>query len=359
MKTCYWVAALLCGGVVWAASRAEAAPRPAPVTITTETYHGWAGAYRLSNGIVDAVVVPSIGRIMAFEFTGQPDTNPLFNNPLWAGKPAPPTPNAADPKTFPTDWHNYGGDKVWPSAQDDWPKHQPAAWPPDPSFDNGPYQVTRLPAGVRLSGPVSPYFGVRVVRDITLLRGAAALVLRDRFFKAASGKAFPIGIWSISQVRGDSTVYLPLNTHGLFPGLGLTPLGDSKTLLPNWSNWQAHGDVLAITRPSNIGTKVGVDDSAGWMACLYNGNLLFSEHFRRDPRAAYPDNGVNAEVFTNGDDSQAYMEMEALGPMVTLRPGGALSRALSWRLQRLPKTPANSDVAAAIVRSAMQRPPNP
>lgn len=325
------------------------APR---VTVTRTAYGGWQGAYRLSNGVVELIVVPSIGRIMAFEFAGQPQTNPLFNNAVWAGKPAPATPNPADPKTFPTDWHNYGGDKVWPSEQSGWPKHQPLAWPPDPSFDTGPYAVTRTPDGLRLTGPVSPYFGVRVIREITLSPGQAAVTIHDTFLKAKGQAAFPIGIWSISQVRGDSTIYLPLDTHGLFPGLGFTPLGDSKKPMPNW---QSRGGLLAVTRPSNIGTKVGVDDRAGWAACLYHGNLLFTERFTHEPKATYPDKGVDAEVFTNGDDSQAYMELEVLGPLVTLKPGQTLTRQITWRLQHLTQVPAGADaVWAAIRRSPHQ-----
>ncbi|MDQ2687020.1 MAG: hypothetical protein M3Y28_04050, partial [Armatimonadota bacterium] len=47
-----------------------------PVRVTRETYRGWPGAYRLSNGVVDVVVVPQIGRVMAFQFTGRVGTSP-------------------------------------------------------------------------------------------------------------------------------------------------------------------------------------------------------------------------------------------------------------------------------------------
>jgi hypothetical protein len=343
----------LCCSLIFCLSDAMARPSASATTITQGIYHGWLGAYRISNGVVDVVVVPQIGRIMAFEFMGQPDTNALFNNAIWEGKSAPATPDPADPKTFPKDWRNIGGDKVWPSPQDDWPQRQPVGWPPDPSFDTGPYRLTRLPDGVRLTGPISPYFGIRHVRDIILTPGSATLHLHDTFLKVAGPPGPPLGIWSISQVRGDSTVYLPLDRHGLFPGLGLTPLQDSKPSMPNW---QPQGDILAVTRPSGIGTKVGVDDSEGWMACLYGGDLLFSEHFSRSRHARYPDKGVNAEVFTNGDDSQAYLEMEALGPLVSLKSGQRLSRDIIWRLERLPQAPRNGEAALAAVKTAMRKP---
>lgn len=353
MKTKYLLGVFFAAGFVCLASSALAKSRS--VRTTREIYRGWSGAYRLSNGIVDAVVVPQIGRVMAFHFTGRPQTSPFFNNKLWLGKPAPPPPNARDPKTFPKEWHNYGGDKVWPSPQSEWPKRQPLGWPPDPSFDFGPYRVLRLRNGLRLVGPVSPFYGVRVIRDITLRPGTAAVFLQDTFYKPrrAAGKRseVPIGIWSISQVRGDATVYLPLNLKGRFPGVGVTSLTDKPGVPPNAKRF---GGLLAITRPSNVATKIGVDDSQGWMACLFGGDLLFSERFVRLSRAAYPDKDTNAQVYTNGDDNQAYIEMEVLGPLVSLKPGRQITRAISWHLQLLPHKPADDAQGRTLVRKAMQ-----
>ena len=353
MNRKYILAALLGGGLVLLASGATA--KSASVRVTRETYRGWAGAYRLSNGVVDAVVVPQIGRVMAFHFTGRPETSPFFNNKLWLGKAPPPTPDPRDPKTYPKEWHNYGGDKVWASQQSEWPKHQPVGWPPDPTIDCGPYRVKRVRNGLRLIGPVSPFFGVRVIRDITLRPGAARVFLQDTFFKPrrATGKltGFPIGIWSITQVRGDATVFLPLDLKGRFPGVGLTSLGD-KPDVP--ANAKRSGDIVAVTRPSNVSTKVGVDNGAGWMACLFGDDLLFSEHFTRLPRVNYPDRDTNAQVYTNGDDNQAYIEMEVLGPLVNLKPGRQITRAMSWHLQRLPQKPTGATEARVEVKKVMQ-----
>ncbi len=352
MNNKYLLGALFGAGLACLASGAVA--KSASVRTTRETYRGWAGTYRLSNGVVDAVIVPQIGRVMAFHFTGRPETSPFFNNKIWLGKAAPPPPDPRNPKTFPSEWHNYGGDKLWPSPQSDWPKRQPVGWPPDPTIDTGPYRVTRLSNGLRLVGPASPFHGIRVIRDITLRPGAARVFLQDTFTRPrfATGKSLhlPVGIWSITQVRGDATVYLPLNLKGKFPGVGLTSLGD-KPVVP--ANAEAHGDLLAITRSSNISTKVGVDDSAGWMACLFSGDLLFSEHFTRLPRAPYPDKNTNAQVYTNGDDNQAYIEMEVLDRLVSLKPGRQITRAMSWHLQRLPRTPAADAQARALVKMRM------
>ena len=319
------------------------------VTVTRTTYRGWPIAYRLSNKVVDVVVVPGIGRIMAFGFTGHPETSPLFNNPAELGKPV-----VHAPGVYPKDWINYGGDKLWPSQQSDWPQRQPKGWPPDPNFDEGPYTVTRLRNGVRLTGPVSPYYQIRVVREITLPPHAARVDLHDTFRKSpgAAGKlnGLRVGIWNVSQVRGDATIYLPLNKHGLFPGIGLTSLGDKPQLLPSW---KASGDTVAVTRPNKQFNKMGVDDSAGWMACAFGGNLLFSEHFTRLPNASYPDKGCNAEIYTNGDPHVPYIEMEILGQMSHLMAGHTLTRSMFWHLQHLPRPPRNDADARRLVKVAM------
>ena len=340
MKLRLWITLALALTITTAAT--------ARVTVTHTTYKGWTDAYRLSNRTVDVVVVPGIGRIMAFEFTGHPETSPMFNNHAELGKPAVHTPGV-----YPQDWANDGGDKLWPSPQSDWPRHQPKSWPPDPSFDEGPYAVTRLHDGLRLTGPLSPYYRIQVVRDITLPLHGAQVNIRDTFLRSrdAAGKqdGFPVGIWSVSQVRGGATVYLPLNRRGLFPGVGLISLGDKPQLLPNW---RVRGNTVAVTRPSGQGTKMGVDDAAGWMACLFGGDLLFSERFTRRPHALYPDKGCNAEVYTNGDDKTPYIEMEVLSRMTHLRAGRRLTRTLCWRLQRLPSRPRDAAEARRLVAAA-------
>ena len=325
---------------------------PAGVSVTRTTLPGRQAAWRLSNGTVDVVIVPGLGRILAFQFTGHPETSPLFTNPDALVHPVPLTPGK-----YPTDWANYGGDKLWPSEQSDWARHQPKSWPPDPSIEQGPYTVTRLRDGVCLTGPLSPYYQIRVVREITLPPHGARVDIRDTFLKSpdATGPrdGFLVGIWNISQVRGDATAYLPLNPHGLFPDVGLTSLDSDPRLMPNWNR---AGDTVAVTRPSNIGTKMGVDDSAGWIACVFGGDLLFAEHFTRDPHGLYPDRGCSAELYTNGDDRMPYMEMEVLGRMTHLRAGQALTLTLSWTLQRLPSRPAGDADARRLVTAAMAAP---
>jgi len=370
------LAALLLASLVpTSAAIAQAAPLkaalPRPVTVTRLTWHGWPGAIRLSNGIVEAVVVPTIGRIMSFQFVGQPETSPIFINREWDGK----TVADADPAT----WAAFGGDKLWPSPQSEWPRHNVRAWPPDQTFDGDPENAQVLPNGVRLTTPDSVAFAARATRTVTMKPGEARLYIAQTLIKdpdaanlpALAGVAdatpaapeaqaaaarqrrdgFPIGIWSITQTRGDETVFLPLATAGPFPR-GYLSLGDPGDVLAA-PYFKAQGGLLRIARDPTKSHKIGAGSSAGWMASLYGGACLFSEHYPYQAGAAYPDGGTPAEVYTNAG-ATAYIEMELLGPLVPLTHGEKLSHDIYWQLQRLPRAPKSVADAARLVTAAMQ-----
>src|SRR5256885_1844661 len=78
---------------------------------SVEPHHGWPDALVLSNGKVEVVVVPAIGRIMQFRFAGEDGV--FWENSALFGKVHEPKPRA---------WINFGGDKTWPAPEAAWPK---------------------------------------------------------------------------------------------------------------------------------------------------------------------------------------------------------------------------------------------
>jgi hypothetical protein len=322
----------------------------APVTVRIIHADGWNRAYCVSNGVVDLVVVPGIGRIVSFALTGHPETNPIYTNAAEYGQGPP----ASVP--FPKNEINFGGAKIWPSQQSDWPQHQPTGWPPDPSIESGPYRVTILRDGLRLTGPVSPYFHLRAIQEITLAPHAAQVNFRVTFAKSPhpSGPhaGFLVGIWSIAPTRGDGTVFLPVMHRGAFPKLGYNPFNEVFKGQP-----QRHpdGDLLQISRDPNVSTKTGSDSPLGWLATVYAGNLVFSQHAVHLPETVYPDDGCSAEVYTNPGTESRFIEMEVLGPMTHLSAGQHLVYRYSWHLQHLPRRPASTADAEHLVTALMKR----
>jgi len=57
---------------------------PSDIQISRITYHGWANSYRISNGRVEAIVVPTIGRVMQFHYLGREEISGRTRR--WLGK---------------------------------------------------------------------------------------------------------------------------------------------------------------------------------------------------------------------------------------------------------------------------------
>lgn len=322
------------------AGRAEGAG----VTVHRETFRGWPGSLRISNGIVEAVVVPQIGRIMLFQWVGQPDSDAIFVNSALAGK----TGADFDSGT----WANFGGDKLWPAPQSDWPRHTGSGWPPDRAFDGDPFQAEIVQDGVRLTGPWSKGFGARAVRTITMRPGEARLYIAQELERngEASASALPVGIWNITQTRGDATIFLPLG-QGARGDAGYHMLpAQTDRLTPGWS---VVDGLLVGTRDPKLNMKVGSTAGAGWMGSLYAGDILFSEHYTYHPGGSYPDSGSTTEIYTNGGDL-SYIEMEIMAPLVPLGADETSRFDVSWELTRLPHAPRDQADAARVVRAAME-----
>ena len=283
---------------------------------------------------------------MSFQFVGHPETSPVFINKDWVGK----TVADADPLT----WATFGGDKLWPSPQSEWANHNVRAWPPDQAFDGDPEVAQVVPGGVRLCTPDSTAFAARATRTITMRPGQPRLYIAQTLIKDADAKetrdGFPVGIWSITQTRGDGTVFMPLSMSGKYPAGYLSMSSpDAPATAPYFT---AQAGLLRITRDPRTAHKVGTDAPAGWIASLYGGTVLFSEHYPYQTGAAYPDGGLPAETYTNGGDT-AYIEMELLGPLAPLAHGGKIAHDIYWQLQRLPRAPKDAPDTAVLVTAAM------
>src|SRR5689334_8758901 len=82
------------------------------VTVEKTDYHGWKDSWKVSNGTCELVIVPQVNRMMSFSLVGSP--SPIWNNDAIAGQV-----QLSDDNQ----WHNFGGDKVWPTQQDWWQRY--------------------------------------------------------------------------------------------------------------------------------------------------------------------------------------------------------------------------------------------
>lgn len=273
----------------------------APNAAVFTNYHSWDNVVSLTNGIVEAVVVPSIGRVQQFRFVG--DTNGAFweNRPLFG-------------RTASGYYSSFGGDKAWPSPQSDW------NWPPPKGFDGSAFTVTVTNGLVNLISPVDPTYKIRVTRTISLVANLPVMIVSTTFERTmATGRDDKeLGIWIDCQasVTADSRCYVPVPSPSIFTN-GYTTSGSSvyTTSLP--LAFTNTGGVISFGRDPRAYHKLGFD--SGTLA-LVGPNLSLRIDEPKTPGAAYPDGDSSTEIYT-ADGRNSFVELEMMGRLEKLPAG--------------------------------------
>ena len=281
-------------------------------------YNGWSDAWRLRNDYCNLIIVPAVSRIMHFSTPAGP--NLLWENPEFAGK------------TFPTDdhtWHNIGGDKLWPTQQNLFGKFTGlgAAWPPPWPWDAGPSLAEPIANGVRLTLPHDKRFGAHAVREITLDPDRPLVHIRQ-WIEKTEGPAVPMTIWMVTQVNDPIISLLP-SEDGTYSNLG-----------PKSEQIKAHPGHLTLGRDEAQGLKIGVGAAGqnGYGASVFAtpaGKVMLVQSHKLVSGAAYPDKGLQAELFTSANNVACYTEMELLSPLVMLNAGEKLEDDAVWQLMEI------------------------
>jgi hypothetical protein len=137
--------------------------------------------------------------------------------------------------------------------------------------------------------------------------------------------------WAISIVTSDATAVIPqpvFRSHDtdLLPAQPLVQWSFTDLTDPRWTIGRT---LLRLTpNPASPSPqKIGVGNRSGWCA-LIRSDVIFMKRFGWDPRAAYPDLGCNNELYTAAD----FLEVETLGPIDQLLPGGSAVHVEHWHL---------------------------
>lgn len=233
-------------------------------------------------------------------------------------------------------WTNLGGSKTWPAPQG-W--GGPGQWPgpPDPVLDAGQWQASIAERGqsvhVSLLSPVDSRTGLQITRSFQFTGGA------DRFaqvveFRNTVDRAVTWAIWEVAQVPvapGDEVHVASRDGTwvdlGAYRG-GLKPAFDSRS------------GTLRVPVTDAV-AKLGVPTGLGTIGLPGRLRLEFPVF----PDSTYPDEGSRAEVWMqyptpspieelSGLHPDSYLvELEVLGPLETLAPGGTSSLSITWVLE--------------------------
>jgi len=269
-----------------------------PVGFLVRTnYHGWADSILVSNGRVEAVIVPAIGRVMQFRFAGEEDGPFWENHALDGVKPEPES----------KEWANFGGDKAWPSPQSDWPKLTQRAWPPPVAFDSMPVRATVNGFVVKLISAVDPHYGIRAYREINLALDQPVMTITTTFEKV-SGQPLRVGVWVVTQLKDPVIACASLAEFERFRD------GHVRQSAEPPANLKIQDGLLSLTRDPKASHKIGTD--AGTLIWVGKDAVLRIDSPRQIV-GDYPEEGCSAEIYTN-PNPLAYVELEMLGPLAKM-----------------------------------------
>ena len=301
------------------------------MNIETIAYGGWNNCLRVSNAQIEIVITLDVGpRLIRVGFPGGPNHFKEFPETLG--------------QTGGTEWNSYGGHRLWHA-----PEQMPRTYVPD----NEPIQWAEHDNFVRLTPPLESSTGLQKAIDVHLADDTARAYITHRTTNHNVWGA-EFAMWALSVMAPGGICVFPLPERGghpehLLPASSLTLWRFTDMSDPRWT----FGERFIMLRQDETmdsPQKVGALVPDGW-AAYANQNQLFVKRFECDPRANYPDFGVNFETFTNGD----MLEAETLGPLQVLAPGESVEHREEWAIFDNVPAPQNEDdvenVIVPLVRS--------
>lgn len=218
------------------------------------------------------------------------------------------------------EYHYRGGHRLW---------HAPEAFPRTYIPDDVGVAVEYLSDGMRLAGPVEQGTGITKIIEIHLAAGRAAAGIRHTL---RNDGLWPVVLapWAVTMFRLGGTVILPqpvgsAGDNSLINNRSLALWPYSKINDPRLMLRDDFILVRAFEHPDPL--KIGYFNPHGWMAYWLDG-VLYRKMYDVAPGEQYVDGGCNAESYIDG----RFVELESLGPLVTLQPGEEAHLDETWEL---------------------------
>ncbi len=300
------------------------------VSFEKVAYKGWPNCYRLSNGTIDLIVTGDVGpRIIRLGFAGEDNEFAEFPEVGQTGG---------------DEWRIYGGHRLW---------HAPEAQPRTYFPDNSPITVRDRGRFVHVAQPVEPTTGIHKEINLYMDETAARVRLVHRL-RNTNLWAVQLAPWALTVMAPGGTAIIPQPPRGshpqdLLPANTLTLWRYTDMADPRWT-WGTKYILLRQDPSARVPQKVGAMVPDGWAAYARQGHL-FVKTFKYVPGATYPDLGCSVETFTNAD----MLELETVGPMVTIEPGETVEHVEHWFLFKDVPTPTNdADVDASVLPKAKE-----
>ncbi len=274
-------------------------------------YGGWPNCLRLFNGQIELIITTDVGpRVIRCGFIGGQNLFKEFADQMG--------------KTGGEEWRSYGGHRLWLA-----PEAMPRSYFPD----NVAVKYTWDGKMLKIAQPIETTVGVVKEMEITLDPGENRVTVLHRLTNR--------NLWDIELAPWALTVMAP-GGRAIFPQEPYRPhpefLQPARTVVlwgytdmkdPRWT-WGSRYLQLRQDAKARSKQKVGLMNTLGWAAYYLNGEV-FLKRFDFDPKLTYPDWGCNNETFTDPE----FLEVETLGPLTRLAPGGHVEHTERWFLNRV------------------------
>ena len=285
---------------------------------------GWKQVLVLANNEVELLITLDVGpRIISYRHQGGLNVFKTFDDQLGTSGEA--------------DWQIRGGHRLWMA-----PETTLSYFP-----DNQPVSFTLMDENhVCLRTPAEAESGIEKEIEIILDKKTSSVTL-NHSISATKDMSSGIAPWGLTVLKAGGKAIIPMPPRNLHPNdLPATEQNAGRdldlNLLPNrkmslWAytnltdprfNWCA--DRLEISQDANMpSTKLGFLhqlQSAHYEVEGYR----FSKTIDYHQDATYPDGNCNLEIFTDGE----MLELESLGPLVTLNKGDRIVHTEDWSLKR-------------------------
>lgn len=285
------------------------------------SFGGWENNLRIANGRTELIITLDVGpRVISYRTADCTNVFKTFDTQLGGANES--------------EWMPRGGHRFWLAPEDPVLSY----WP-----DNDPVEH-RVISDYEVETINQPTKQRPIRKIMTLaLEPAASRVTVTHRAENHSHEALHLGTWGLSAMVPGGCEIIPL------PRLGEHP----RDLLPNRSmtlwpftdmtdrRWR-WGQRFIVLRQEEAGpTKLGLAHREGWIAYHRTDSLFLKTiEFRED--AIYPDFGCNFETFAN----EEMLEVEALGPLTEVAPGGVTEHTERWDLFEGVSVPPRRDEEA-------------
>ena len=222
----------------------------------------------------------------------------------------------------PEGWSVHAGQRLWLAPESGWDYHP----------DNDPVEFGCLPDGAELRQREDPRLGAEKRARVRFLPDGG--VEMTYTVKNTAEKPLRCALWVIRATAPGGRLRVPFDCETGTDELDFRP-GKSVML---WSSTSLGDERLRFTADSLLAEQKPLDGYCKlgfWCrkgtAALENRGQRLTLRYPADPGPAYPDGGCNFELFL----CRQMMEVETLGPLVSILPGQSASHREIWRVEPL------------------------